>query len=381
MGFQPLRQKRLEYVAAHRIEAGDEAHAHHESKGFDLGNFVEDTFYPKAEKRSELPNYLVKLEEKDEEHKPWYFKQGKVTWLEKAMQRDFAIGASTGALIGTVAALATVGAAAPLIGAMSLAGGMVGGASDYIRNHEEMENGALITPPTHFNRDAIKYSLGWALAAKFALTIGSVALTAIGVPVLIPELIMGACMAAGALYGAKKGADAGYERMEEEYKAATIKHQRPELGVSVQKEIVRGGDDLGLAAGVAIATGIAANQSQITGQIIGQTMGQAVGQTVNQVATAAIGSAAVGSAAIGSAQAISSPQIDETTKWREAYQPKTATSTIESFNRNSAGNHADMVATKSMATNGVESFRRKNPTGSYGDMVKQQEPSFAGIGN
>ncbi len=311
MAFKPLRQKRLEYVESHRVEAGDEAHAHHESKGFDLGNFIEDKFYSKGEKRADLPNYLVKLEEKDEEHKPWYLKQGKVTWLEKATGRDFAIGASTGGLLGTAASIATGGAAAPLIGAVALAGGLIGGASDYIHTSEEMENGALITPPTHFNRDAIKYSLGWALAAKFALTVATVVMPAIGFVIAVPEIVTAICMVGGALYGAKKGADAGYERMDEEYKAATIKHQRPELGVSVQKEIVRGVDDLGLGVGLAVATGIAANQPQVI---------------TSQQATAS-----------------SQTEMGTSTKWQDMHQPA---NNIKTFSRKPEGSNVDRLAAR-----------------------------------
>jgi hypothetical protein len=275
MGFKPLRQKRLEYVKSHRVEADDVAHAHHASKGSDIANYLENIFYPKAEKREDLPNYLVKLEEKDETNLPWYKKQGRITWIEKATQRDFAIGSQVGVLLGTFATFATGGATAAGIGAMALVGGLIGGASDYIRNSEELENHAVITPPTHFNRDAIKYGLGWALGAKFVLTVGAIALTAItgggAAAFVVPEIVTTICMGLGAVYGANKGADAGYERMDIEYKAATIKHQRPELKVTVSKEFVNGMEGLTLGLGTAVAEGISSNQTSAVVQMSPQT--------------------------------------------------------------------------------------------------------------
>ena len=293
MGFKPLRQKHFEYIESHRVEASDVAHAHHASKGFDIANYLENIFYPKAEKREDLPNYLVKLEAKDESHLPWYKKQGRVTGLQKAIDRDFAIGSQVGVMLGTFATFATGGAAAVGIGAMGLVGGLIGGASDYIRNSEELENHATITPPTHFNRDAIKYGLGWALGAKFVLTVGAIALTAItgggAAAIVVPEIVTTICMGLGAVYGANKGADAGYERMDTEYKAATIKHQRPELKVSVTREFVNGMEGLLLGLGTAVAEGIANNQEV---------------------------------AAVTNTNVQMSPQIEETTKWREMHQPK-----------------------------------------------------------
>jgi hypothetical protein len=285
MGFNPLRQKHFEYIESHRVEASDVAHAHHASKGFDIANYLENIFYPKAEKREDLPNYLVKLEEKDETHLPWYKKQGRVTGLQKAIDRDFAIGSQVGVLLGTLATFATGGAAAAGIGAMGLVGGLIGGASDYIRNSEELENHATITPPTHFNRDAIKCGLGWALGAKFALAVATTILTTVGASAVLPMIALAtpAIMALGAVYGANKGMDSGYERMDIEYKAATIKHQRPELKVSVTREFVNGMEGLALGLGTAVAEGIATNQ----------VVSAVTNETVQM-----------------------SPQTEETTKWR-----------------------------------------------------------------
>jgi hypothetical protein len=266
MAFRPLRQKRLVYVESIELDphtnlpvdqvpdAEDKTHHSLLNSIFDK---IAETF---AGHTDERPKYLVKLEERDESHLKWYQRQGAVTWIEKATQRDFAIGSSIGALAGTCIVAASGGALAlGVIGAMALTGGLIGGVSDYINNTNEMENGAIIEPPQHFNRDAVKYALGWAGAAKLAMAAGTIALHAAGLSAVavIPEVVGALAVGAGAVYGAIKGSHAGYERMEQEYTCAVIKNQRPELGVSIKKDVVNGVDDLAIGAGLAVTSAIA----------------------------------------------------------------------------------------------------------------------------
>jgi hypothetical protein len=297
MGFQPLRQKRLEITASDRIDANNPAHAHHPTKGFDIANILEDIFYPNpdGDKRQDKPNYLIKLEEIDESEKPWYKRQGRVTGLEKFTGRDFAIGSQVGAIIGTAVSFANPAAMVVGIGGMALAGGIVGGTNDYFNNDKEMQEGALIEPPTHFNRDAVKYGLGWAIGTKAVLAVGALALTAAtgglgagAAAFVVPEIVTTVAMVCAGLYGAKKGMDEGYDRMQQDYVVATVKNQRPELSVSQIKQLQKDGiEDLGLGAGAAITSKIAEN--------------------------------IVNNPIVASAQM---NDIPETTKWREQYQPR-----------------------------------------------------------
>lgn len=264
MAFRTLREKRLEYVESIRLDPNTnlpegqtptEQHPAHNSL---LGGMFDKVAELVAGEPDDKPKYLVKLEEKDESHKPWYKRMGAVTWLEKATQRDFALGSSIGGLVG-LGMVATGGVGIAAVGAVALAGGVIGGVSDYINNTNEMENGAVIEPPSHFNRDTVKYALGWAGAAKLALLAGTIAVNAVvpgaAAAVVIPEIVGTVAMAAGAVYGAFKGSRDGYERMEQDYACAIMKHQRPELKVTQIRSIVRDLDELGMSTLLAVGAG------------------------------------------------------------------------------------------------------------------------------
>ena len=187
----------------------------------------------------------------------------KVTWIEKATQRDFAIGVSLGGVAVLAMMTLTGGAGIPFVAPSLLPfiGAVIGGISDFRRNDRELKEGVDVGKPTWFNRDLIKSALGYGFMAKLLLIGVSVAVAASGLPIpgaeglahawaeggglftqigqvvekLVPVLNWGV-FAVGASFGAVKGSEIGYARMQREYLAAKTKNERPELGVSVTPE-------------------------------------------------------------------------------------------------------------------------------------------------
>jgi hypothetical protein len=198
----------------------------------------------------------------------------KVTWIEKATQRDYAIGLSVGGFIvlalTTFAAMTGVAVPAAALYFAVPACGLIGGVSDYIRNDRELKKGVDIGPPKRFNRDAIKSAFGYGFIAKFAVVGIAAALAASGMAIpglegiteawnaaagsgiggvlsqvfsvgnAIPNEIGWASLGIGATYGAAKGSEIGYARMHREYQAAMIKADRPAVGVAVPPEPSQG---------------------------------------------------------------------------------------------------------------------------------------------
>jgi hypothetical protein len=185
----------------------------------------------------------------------------KVSWIEKATQRDFSIGVSLAGL--ALFALTTITPAFPasIASLIVMTGAIGGGLSDYFRNDHEMKKGVEITKPTRFNRDMIRSALGFGFMAKLGLTLVMAALAASGIAIpgmenivtawaggsgffgqlaaisnAIPNVIGWGVLGVGAAYGAVKGSEIGYARMQREYIAAKVKYERPELGVSVTPE-------------------------------------------------------------------------------------------------------------------------------------------------
>ncbi len=186
----------------------------------------------------------------------------KVTWIEKATQRDFAIGVSLGGVAVLAMMTLTGGAALPIAPSLlPFIGAVIGGISDFRRNDKELKEGVDIGPPKRFNRDLIKSALGYGFMAKLLLIGVSVAIAASGLPIpgaaglvhawaaggglltqighvaeMLPSVIGWGAFAIGASCGAVKGSEIGYARMQREYLAAKTKNERPELGVSVTPE-------------------------------------------------------------------------------------------------------------------------------------------------
>jgi hypothetical protein len=210
----------------------------------------------------------------------------KITWIEKATQRDFAIGISLGGLAVLTMMTLTGGAGLPFIAPSMLPfiGAVVGGISDFRRNDKELKEGVDICKPAHLdvkkmvnaltagkwneafratgiNRDMVKSALGFGFMAKLLLIVVSVAVASSGLPIpgaeamtaawanggglltqignvasLLPEAIGWGALGIGAAFGAAKGAEIGYTRMQIEYKAAQTKNESPHLGVSMTPE-------------------------------------------------------------------------------------------------------------------------------------------------
>lgn len=156
--------------------------------------------------------------------------QPKIGWFEKAVQRDFSIGVSLAYL--TVAAASTLTGGLPALATAGVIGaGMLGGAaSDYMRNSKELEEGTTITPPTRFNRDAVKAALGWGALTRLGVTVAT-ALS--GGALAVPAALTWGAVGVALAYGAARGSEKGYQRMENEYKAAEFKHEHPEYGVTL----------------------------------------------------------------------------------------------------------------------------------------------------
>lgn len=187
----------------------------------------------------------------------------KITWIEKATQRDFSIGISLGGLALFAIATFTGGAGLPFIAPSMLPfiGAVLGGISDYRRNDRELKEGVDIGKPTFFNRDTVKSALGYGFMAKLLLVGVGAAIAATGLPIpgmeaiatawaqgvgpidqlvsvsnAIPNAIGWGGFAIGAAVGGIEGAKVGHVRMQREFVAAKTKNERPELGVSVTPE-------------------------------------------------------------------------------------------------------------------------------------------------
>jgi hypothetical protein len=165
--------------------------------------------------------------------------------------RDFGIGANVGALVGLVAlTTATAGAVgfaataaaasamAPLSFGLVVAGGAIGGISDYVSSNREMEKGAYIDPPSYFNRDTIIGSLGSSTTFGMVASIGMMALALAGSSVAAPiaMVINAGAFIAGTIYGGIEGAKDGYKRMDAEYTAAEKKYQNPSYQVTLSQK-------------------------------------------------------------------------------------------------------------------------------------------------
>ncbi len=226
MALTPLRYRRASYESATIARTDEQGNpVYHATLG---------------EKRQ--PERMKILGKEFKWHEP------NVSWIERATQRDFSIGISAGylaisalsALTGGIPALATAG--------IVLGAGLIGGISDYTRNTKELNEGVEVKPPTRFNRDAVKAALGWGVLGKLAVTLVGMAIPAVGALSFLPALAWGAA-AVGAGYGAMRGSEKGYQRMQREYQAVAFKHQNPDHGVAVSQQQERAKD---------IATSIAA---------------------------------------------------------------------------------------------------------------------------
>ena len=209
----------------------------------------------------------------------------KITWIEKATQRDFAIGVSLGGLAVLTMMTLTGGAALPIAPSLlPFMGAVIGGISDFRRNDKELKEGVDLEEPARFNlnkifsalgagkwreafkatginRDTVKSALAFGFMAKLLLIGVSIAVAASGLPVpglgglahawaaggglltqvghvaeMLPNILGWGAFAVGASYGTVKGTEVGYARMQREFLAAKTKYERPELGVSVTPE-------------------------------------------------------------------------------------------------------------------------------------------------
>lgn len=265
MAFDPLRTRRLDFVKSTNV--GDASAMPKRPPGFNPIDWIEFAAQH-AERLCFGPPkgaiYNVELSERPDVEKNLgslrWVEPGKVFAIEKAMGRDSKLGLAIAGL-GTALALVTGGASIPLTLAFAAAP-ILGGISDYTRYEHEMKHGATITPPTHFNRDALKGALGWGVGLRIGLTVAMIGLAAAGAPLFglgaawaapaavagglgaqilsvvttIPPALTIGTLAIGGIFGAVRCSEQGYQRMNTEYLAAQKKSERPELGISVERE-------------------------------------------------------------------------------------------------------------------------------------------------
>jgi hypothetical protein len=216
--------------------------------------------------------YRITMQEQEGKEAPWW---------KKALERDSSIGMSLGGLIAMTAT--GLGAAGiPLLGslatggiAITVLGGVIGAASDYFRNKNELENGVDIKKPQFINRDMLKSGMFVGLFALGVTTLALTGIAALGGGAALPivgaamssassalasgsgigavwtafnivreavvtaPLLAAAVYSVGAAIGGVRGAEAGYKRMEEQYQRAEFKNKHPQARVLAKSDFAQ----------------------------------------------------------------------------------------------------------------------------------------------